>query len=136
MGVPMKTILCVDDDADDILLLKEAISKIDAHYQIVEAADGVEALSVLHQMNDKDDLPCLIVLDINMPRKDGKQTLVEIQDHPTLSNIPVVLFTTSSSSIDIRFSEQKHVELITKPIDVAHLAITARRLLDYCNPAA
>ena len=133
MSVPLKPILCVDDDADDIELLKQAIHKIDSGYQIIEANDGVQALDILRHMNDTNNLPCLIVLDINMPRMDGKQTLVEIQQHDTLSSIPVVMFTTSSSMLDKKFSDSKKVELITKPINVSNLITTARKFLNYCD---
>ncbi len=133
MSVPTKTILCVDDDADDLILLKQAIHKIDSDYKIIEANDGVQALDILHHMNDTNNLPCLIVLDINMPRMDGKQTLVEIQQHDTLSSIPVVMFTTSSSMLDKKFSDSKKVELITKPINVSNLITTARKFLNYCG---
>lgn len=133
MSEPMKTILCVDDDADDLILLKQAIHKIDSGYQIIEANDGVQALDILRHMNDTNNLPCLIVLDINMPRMDGKQTLVEIQQHDTLSSIPVVMFTTSSSMLDKKFSDSKKVELITKPINVSNLITTARKFLNYCD---
>ncbi len=133
MSVPTKTILCVDDDADDLILLKQAIHKIDSGYQIIEANDGVQALDILHHMKDTNNLPCLIVLDINMPRMDGKQTLVEIQQHDTLSSIPVVMFTTSSSMLDKKFSDSKKVEMITKPINESNLITTARKFLSYCD---
>ncbi len=133
MSEPTKTILCVDDDADDLILLKQAIHKIDSGYQIIEANDGVQALDILHHMKDTNNLPCLIVLDINMPRMDGKQTLVEIQQHDTLSSIPVVMFTTSSSMLDKKFSDSKKVEMITKPINESNLITTARKFLNYCD---
>lgn len=128
-----KTILCVDDDPDDLAMLREAINEIGTDFQIHEAFDGVHALELLRQMNEAGALPCLIVLDINMPRMDGKQTLVALQKHKTFSTIPVVLFSTSSSMLDITFSKAKHVELITKPIEYKSLLTAADRLLSYCK---
>ena len=84
-------------------------------------------------MQEADELPCLVVLDINMPRMDGKQTLVALQKDEDLSAIPVVLFSTSSSALDKSFSKAKHVELITKPFDFKSLYVTAHKLLSYCR---
>lgn len=133
MNTQIKTIVYADDDADDLSMLREAIGSIAVDYQIIEAFDGVHALEILHQMQESGALPCLVVLDINMPRMDGKQTLVAIQNNPALSQIPVVLFSTSSSTLDKTFSQAKHVELITKPFEYGVLQKTASRLLSYCN---
>ena len=127
-----KTILYVDDDQDDLALFREAVNAIDGKHHIVEAFDGIQALEMLKQMHERGELPCLIVLDINMPRLDGKQTLVAIQKDRELSSIPIVLFSTSSSLLDKTFSEAKHVELITKPFEFEALHRTASRLLSYC----
>ncbi len=133
MKTVQKTILYADDDADDVSLLKEALQEAGNHYQLVEAFDGVHALELLNYMYASDTLPCLIVLDINMPRMDGKQTLVAIQKHPVFAHIPIVLFSTSSSTLDKTFSQAKHVELITKPFEFNAFFQTATRLLSYCE---
>lgn len=128
-----KTILYVDDDKDDLALFRQAVKTIDSNHQIVEAFDGLHALTMLKQMTETGALPCLIVLDINMPRMDGKQTLVAIQKDSALASIPVVLFSTSSSALDKTFCEAKHVELVTKPFEFEALYQTASRLLRHCN---
>lgn len=133
MNTNPRTILYVDDDPDDLAMLREAIHEVGSDYQIQEAFDGVHALQLLRQMADEGRLPCLIVLDINMPRMDGKQTLVAIQNNDMLAAVPVVLFSTSSSSLDKTFSRAKNVELITKPIDYRALQSAANRLLSYCR---
>ena len=128
-----KTILCVDDDPDDLSMLREAINEIGTDFQIHEAFDGLHALELLRQMKEEGALPCLIVLDINMPRMDGKQTLVALQKDHAYAAIPVVLFSTSSSILDITFSRAKQVELITKPINYEALRNAADKLLSYCR---
>lgn len=133
MNAYQKTILYVDDDQDDLALFRQAVKKINSDHQIVEAFDGIHALAMLKQMTETGELPCLIVLDINMPRMDGKQTLMAIQKDNTLSSIPVVLFSTSSSALDKTFCEAKHVELVTKPFELEALSRTASRLLSYCK---
>lgn len=133
MNLNNKTILCVDDDEDDLSMLRETIKEIGTDFRILEAFDGLHAMELLQQMKDSGELPCLIVLDINMPRMDGKQTLVALQNHKDFSAIPVVLFSTSSSHLDKTFSQMKKVELITKPLDYKTLFVAARKLLSYCE---
>ena len=127
------TILYVDDDLDDLQLLNDAIKKIDQNYIIEEAHDGVEAMDMLEKMKHNGKLPCLIILDINMPKMDGKQTLVAIQNDEILSSIPVLIFSTSSSVLDKVFFEKKHVAFITKPVDFHHFVKVASDLLSYCK---
>src|SRR4051794_11884308 len=117
METEQKTILYVDDDPDDKAMFRQAVEAIASNYQIIEARDGVQALELLGQMKQKSELPSLIVLDINMPRMDGKQTLVAIQKDQTLASIPIVLYSTSSSLLDKAFCKSKKVELITKPFN-------------------
>jgi CheY-like chemotaxis protein len=128
-----KTILCVDDDVDDFHMLQEALNGVEEPLDIVCAKDGIHALELLEQMKENDRLPCLIVLDINMPRMNGKQTIAAIQADASLHTIPLVLFTTSSSEIDKSFSLSKHVELISKPLNVKTLQAIATKLIRYCN---
>jgi len=129
----IKTILCVDDDKDDLLMLREAINKIGTTYHIIEAFDGQHALDLLQQMQHTGMLPCLIVLDINMPRMDGKQTLVALQKDPALAAIPVVLFSTSYSLMDQRFSSARNVRLFVKPFDQQTLVEIAAQIVNHCK---
>lgn len=129
----LNTILCADDDPDDLLLLKEAIKAVDPKYQIIEAKDGLDALNTLRELKAANNLPCLIVLDINMPKMDGRQTFVTIKEDEVLATVPIVIFSTSSSELDKMFFEKKHVEYITKPIDYNIFLEVARKLLSYCT---
>lgn len=103
-----RTVLLIDDDEDDLRMLEDALKLIDSNHQIIEAKDGMEGLQKLMQLKNKNTLPCLIVLDINMPRIDGRQTFVSIKADETLSKIPVVIFSTSSSLFDRTFFERHH----------------------------
>jgi|SRR5215217_6529867 len=133
MGTTTKIILCVDDDKDDLLMLREAISKSATKYHIVEAFDGQHALELLRQMQQENELPCLIILDINMPRMDGKQTVVALQSDSRLATIPVVLFSTSSSLMDQRFSQARNVNLFIKPFSHQSLLEIAAQILSHCK---
>ena len=124
-----KKVLCVDDDADDQLIVTDTIQEIDATLEVVTALNGIEALEYLNQAKASDDLPCLIIMDINMPLMDGKQALVEIKKDPVLDSVPLVIFTTSSSQLDVAFCEQYGVEFITKPINMQDFHDTMQRLL-------
>ena len=127
------TILYIDDDADDILMLQDAIHSIDTGYQIEQASNGEEGLQQLHRMKQEGELPCLVVLDINMPKLDGRQTLQRIKADQHLSGIPIVIFSTSNNPMDKMYFNGKNIEYITKPIQYAHLQQVARKLLNYCS---
>jgi CheY-like chemotaxis protein len=132
MNLYSKTILCVDDDEDDLSLLREAIETIDNNYDIVEAFNGVHALELLQQMQEIGSLPCLIVLDINMPKMDGKQTLAQIKKHEHLKEVPLILFSTSNNQLDRLYCAHYGVELITKPSNLKSIQQEVKRLLQYC----
>lgn len=129
-----RTILCIDDDADDLQLLSEAIQHVDPQCKIIKAFDGIHGISILQEMHTAQQPPCLIVMDINMPKLDGKQTFVRLQSEPSYSNIPVVVFSTSSSAIDKLFFQSKGAAFITKPIRFEQLLEVASELLSYCPP--
>ena len=126
-------ILYIDDDRDDFDMLSHAIREIDSTHEILEATNGEEGLALLKQLKTSGSLPCLIVLDINMPKLDGRQTFVKIKADAELRNIPIVVFSTSSSEVDKLFFKAKNVEYITKPYEYTHLVEVAKRLLDLCE---
>ena len=104
-GIPRKVVLIVEDDPDDIYLIGEAIdeSRLDARVFIVE--DGQELMDYLHHRGKfKEETlsprPDLILLDLNMPKKDGREALAEIKADPNLRSIQVVVLTTSSAEED------------------------------------
>ncbi|RYY98708.1 MAG: response regulator [Chitinophagaceae bacterium] len=126
------SILYVDDDRDDLQLLREAIGHVDGHYTLLEARDGLDGIERLQALKAAGELPCLIVLDINMPRMDGRKAFQLIRQDPELATIPVVIFSTSNSELDKLFFRGKNVEYITKPIRFDHLIAVADKLLRVC----
>ncbi|HVF81486.1 MAG TPA: response regulator [Flavisolibacter sp.] len=127
------TILHVDDDPDDLQMLLEAIQSIDPSLQIVQAIDGQQGLEKLRLMMLSADLPCLIVLDLNMPRINGKEAFKKIREDEKLSSVPIVILSTSNSAIDRMYFQGRNVEYITKPLRFDHLVDVASRLLSYCH---
>ncbi|MBD0297073.1 MAG: response regulator [Flavisolibacter sp.] len=127
------TVLCIDDDPDDLQMLREALSTVDPKYTVVEASDGVEGMAQLEKMKQSEALPCLVVLDINMPKMDGRETFLSIRSDKELTDIPVVVFSTSNSMMDKMFFERKNVAYFTKPINFHELVEVASEMLRYCH---
>ncbi len=116
-------ILLVEDNAGDARLVQEAFSESEFNSKLNIVRDGEEALAYLKkegQYNGK-VMPDLILLDLNMPKKDGRVVLDEIKRDPLLKHIPVIVLTTSESQQDISMSYKLHANCyVTKPIDLDH----------------
>jgi CheY-like chemotaxis protein len=127
-----RIVLCVDDDPDDRELIKNAIFNVDPSYTVAHATNGKEALQFLTRAADT-ELPCLVIIDINMPIMDGKQTVIEIKKNKKLDLIPIVVFTTSSHPSDQNFCHLYGIELVTKPANFKQITTEAERLLQHCS---
>jgi len=125
-------ILCVDDDLDDRLIICEAIKDIDPFMLVVEASNGIEAKQFLQKAKITGEFPCLVILDMNMPLMDGKETLKEIKRDEILRTLPVVFFSTSSNPKDQSFSIEYGVEFVTKPANYPSIVATMKDLLLLC----
>lgn len=125
-------ILWADDDIDDLMLMRHVLQDLGDDYNITEVHNGQEALDYLEDSKVKDELPCLIILDMNMPILDGKETLAKLKKDEALKDIPVVFFTTSSSQMDKMYCKRNSVEMITKPPQYANLKEAVQRLLKFC----
>ena len=126
------TILWADDDVDDLLMMREILVKNKKQFELVEVRNGREALDYLKKANQKGSLPCLIILDINMPVLDGKKTLSMIKENKDYENIPVVIFTTSNSELDRMYCQKYGTRMITKPPDFQSLQSTVLQLIESC----
>ncbi len=131
---PRKTVLHVDDDPDDRDLIAEAIKNADCNLLIHQEPDGHEGLSYLHQCKAEGHLPCLIILDMNMPRMDGKQASKLIKADQALSEIPLIVFTTSSYHVDTQYFKDQGIQMITKPTSLKNLSSVIHQLLEHCPP--
>ena len=126
------TILYAEDDPDDVFMVQEAFQHYDGVVELLHAANGFEAIKQLKQARLRNTLPCLIILDINMPGMDGKETLIRIRQSEDFRNIPVVLFTTSSSESDKAFAGKWQAKFITKPLVFSELEKLPKFFLDLC----
>ena len=135
-GQPI-VILMADDDADDRMLTKDALGESRVLNEIRFVEDGEELMEYLHRKGKYADpesspKPGLILLDLNMPKKDGREALKEIKSDPNLRRIPVVIMTTSKAEEDIfRSYDFGASSFITKPVTFDRLVEIVRTLGDY-----
>lgn len=127
-----KHILWADDDMDDLMLMRHVLQDIGDEYNITEVNNGREAIDYLEKSKQTNNLPCLIILDMNMPVLNGKETLSLIKKDAALKDIPLVFFTTSNSELDRMYCKRFGVEMVTKPPQYNNLKETVKNLLDYC----
>jgi two-component system, chemotaxis family, response regulator Rcp1 len=114
-------VLLVEDNLGDARLAAEALKENQVRNNLYHVTDGVEAMDFLHQQDEYADVPVpnLILLDLNMPRKDGREVLEEIKEDSTLRFIPVAILTTSSAERDLLRTYDLHANAyVVKPIDL------------------
>jgi CheY-like chemotaxis protein len=122
-------VLLVEDDPGDVVLIQEAFehNKVRNHLHIV--GDGVEAMDFLRNGGERPDL---ILLDLNLPRKDGREVLAEIKSDAALRSIPVVVLTTSKAEEDILRSYDLHANAyVTKPVDFNRFIEVVRQIDEF-----
>jgi CheY-like chemotaxis protein len=127
-------ILLVEDDPGDVMLIRESFADHKVGNVLSVVNDGVEALAYLRQEGEYADRPRpdLIVLDLNLPRKNGNEVLAEIKTDPELTLIPVVVLTTSEAEEDIRRSYRLHANAyITKPVDFDRFREVVHQIDDF-----
>lgn len=134
---PQPLILMADDDADDRLLVQDALAESQLSDLVRFVADGEELMDYLLQrgpfaQTGQAPRPGLILLDLNMPRKDGREALSEIRRHPDLRRIPVVVFTTSKADTDVRaIYDLGANSFVTKPTAYEALVRIMKALAHY-----
>ncbi|OLY91068.1 Response regulator receiver domain-containing protein [Cnuella takakiae] len=126
------TIVYADDDLDDLFIVEQAFAPFADQINLVHVPDGHVALKTLKKLCADGDEPCLVLLDMNMPVMDGRQTLMEMRRLEQLCNIPVAIFTTSSSISDQRFAQEWNARYFTKPLAYEELQQLARTFVRIC----
>jgi two-component system, chemotaxis family, response regulator Rcp1 len=127
-------ILLVENNPGDVRLTMEALRDGKVFSDLSVVRDGVEALAFLHQEGPYANAPCpdLILLDLNLPKKDGREVLREIKNHEHLKHIPVVVLTTSSADRDILGAYALHANCyITKPVDFVQFVKVIKAIEDF-----
>jgi CheY-like chemotaxis protein len=124
-------ILLVEDSQGDVELTREALHDAKVRNRLWVVGDGVEAIAFLRREGKHADAarPDLILLDLNLPRKDGRQVLAEIKADDNLKTIPVVILTTSKADEDILRSYDLHANCyVTKPVDLEKFIVVVRSI--------
>ena len=130
IGQPVE-ILLVEDNPGDVRLAKEALREGDVNNNLHVASDGEEALRFLRRENGYGDAvrPDLILLDLNLPKLDGREVLAEIKADPTLRRIPVVVLTTSDADNDIARSYDLHANCyLPTPVDIEQFIVLIKSI--------
>jgi CheY-like chemotaxis protein len=134
------TVLMAEDDPDDRFLIEQAFLELQSRASLRFVEDGEELISYLVRSGKYTDpslspRPSLILLDLNMPKKDGREVLFEIKEDPELQKIPVVVCTTSNEIEDkIECQKAGASKYVTKPIDYARLVGAVRELVAQYSP--
>ena len=136
MTLPLQPIevLLVEDDPGDELMTREAFADNKINNRLHVARDGEEALDFLYRRGAHTEAPRmdLILLDLNLPKYDGRQVLEQIKSDPDLTHVPVVVLTTSSSEEDVLRSYKLHANAyVTKPVDVNQFIAAVRQIDDF-----
>ncbi|MDH2428879.1 response regulator [Sphaerisporangium sp. TRM90804] len=127
-------VLLVEDDPGDVLLTKEAFEHNKVQNKLHVVSDGEQAMAFLRQEGEYAGMPRpdLVLLDLNLPRKDGREVLEDIKADATLRSIPVVVLTTSEAEEDILRSYNLHANAyVAKPVDFEQFIQVVRQIDDF-----
>src|SRR5687768_5691445 len=127
-------VLLVEDDPGDVLMTREAFEDYKVHNELHVVNDGTEAMAFLRREGDKADAPRpdLVLLDLNLPRMDGREVLQAIKSDPELASIPVVVLTTSEAEEDVLRSYSLHANAyVTKPVDFERFIQVVRQIDEF-----
>jgi two-component system, chemotaxis family, response regulator Rcp1 len=127
-------ILLVEDNPGDVRLTREALKEAKFRNTLQVVGDGVEALAYLRRQGRYSDAvrPHLVMLDLNMPRMDGRALLAEIKSDPNLMRIPVVVLSSSEAESDIARAYELHANCyVTKPVDIDHFLTVVKSIEEF-----
>ena len=127
-------VLLVEDNPGDVELVERAVRTSDFHLNMTVAMDGEEAMSVLRQEGDhaNSPRPDLVLLDLNLPKKDGRQVLSDIRSDPALQNLLVVVLTSSPTQEDLLKAYDLHSNgYVSKPVDSRAFDSVVKDVLNY-----
>ena len=133
-GTRRLRIMLVEDDPGDVLITTEALADSNVPYELTVVEDGEQALDYLNQRGAHEGVtrPDLILLDLNLPRVDGREVLAEVKAHPDLASIPVIILSTSDAEDDVLATYQLHANAyVTKPVDFDQFHQVVRSIDDF-----
>jgi len=131
--VPVEVLL-VEDDPGDVMMTREAFAEHKLRNRLTVVSDGADALAYVRQEGIYAGVarPDLVLLDLNLPRRDGREVLAEMKSDPDLREIPIVVLTTSSAEEDVLASYRLHANAyVTKPVDFERFISAVRQIDDF-----
>jgi len=131
--VPVEVLL-VEDDPGDVMMTREAFAEHKLRNRLTVVSDGADALAYVRQEGIYAGVarPDLVLLDLNLPRRDGREVLAEMKSDPDLREIPIVVLTTSSAEEDVLASYRLHANAyVTKPVDFERFLSAVRQIDDF-----
>jgi len=132
-GAPIEVLL-VEDDPGDVLMTREAFEEHKVRNRLTVVSDGADALAYVRREGEFADAirPDLILLDLNLPKRDGREVLKELKSDPDLREIPIVVLTTSSAESDVLASYQLYANAyVTKPVDFERFISAVKQIDDF-----
>jgi len=133
-GIRTLKILLVEDNPADVRLTEEVLNDINIPNEMTTVSNGEDALAYLRRESNYADAvrPDIILLDLNLPKKDGREVLAEIKRDPDLRSIPVIVLTTSRAEQDVRTAYDLHVNCyIVKPLDLDQFFAVVKATVDF-----
>lgn len=130
---PKSLILYADDDPDDIELVSEIFQDHSEHIALLTFPDGIKLLDYIQSLAPLEPKPCLIIIDINMPRLNGKDVLIAIRQTEEFEEVPAVLFTTSTLPSEAAFAQNLNAGFITKPLNRNQMHEIFDNLVEHCS---
>lgn len=130
---PKNLVLYADDDPDDIELLSEAFQAYSHNLELMTFSDGIELLRFIEAIDPFNIAPCLFILDINMPRLNGKETLRRLRRLDSFADVPAVLFSTSSLPADEVFAKNFNAGFVTKPLHGDQVHHIIDEIIEHCS---
>jgi CheY-like chemotaxis protein len=129
------TILYIDDDQDDLMIFEESVNTLFPDITLFKAQSSEAGIKILNELEmGKKPYPSLILIDLNMPKMDGRQTLQHIRSHERWQEIPIAIFTTFADLDDIAFCKRYGSTCITKPMNFVDFSKTLQKLLNEITP--
>jgi len=132
MQYEQTTILYIDDDQDDLLIFEESVNTLYPDVTLYKAQSSEAGIDILNQLElENKPFPSLIMIVMNMPKTNGRETLQHIRSYKKWNDIPVAIFTTSANHDDIEFCKKFGSACITKPMNFSDFSITLQKLFSH-----
>ena len=129
-------IVFADDDADDLELITGYFKHYNREVTVLEFKDGKEVMKFLDDFAINANAPLLVVLDINMPRMNGKDALIAIRKHAAFKHIPVIIYTTSANQEEEEFCQKYNASWVHKPNTMDNVKAIAKIIAEFCQQTA